>query len=243
MASKVDNIIRTLPIIGQYKQDRERREIQDNYFVTLHSNAGYLESEPTVLGWLKSKGPSKQGTVKYFSDTFPFLKWIPNYNLQWLVGDIVAGLTVGAVIVPKSMAYARLAQLPVQYGLYTSLFGGLVYWIFGTSKDVAVGPVAVASIITAEIIANVEQQHPGENISAPAVASAVAMLAGALVTLLGILRLGWLVDIISLPAVAAFISGSAITVVLGQIPSLMGMNHVSSRDPAFKIALNTLKHL
>jgi solute carrier family 26 (sodium-independent sulfate anion transporter), member 11 len=235
--------IRKIPIVGQYKEDRDKRERQDTFFASLHSNSGYLESEPTVLGWIKGKAPSKNGTKKYITDTFPFLKWLRRYNLQWLLGDLVAGLTVGAVLVPKSMAYARLAQLPVQYGLYTSVFGGVLYWLFGSAKDIAVGPVAVASIITAQIVADIQREHPSETLSAPAIASVVAMLAGALIAFLGILRLGWLVDMISLPAVAAFISGSSITVVLGQVPSLLGMQHVNSRDPAYKIALNIFKNL
>jgi sodium-independent sulfate anion transporter 11 len=243
MASDKTPFVRKLPIIGQYKNDRDKQQRQDSYFSTLHSNSAYLEREPTVLGWIKEKGPSKRGTVQYVTDTFPCLKWVPRYNFQWLLGDMVAGLTVGAVIVPKSMAYARLAQLPVQYGLYTSVFGAATYWLFGTSKDIAVGPVAVASIITAQIVADIRLEHPERELSAPAIASAVAMFAGSLIAILGLLRLGWLVDLISLPAVAAFISGSSITVVLGQFPELVGIRNINSRDPAIKILINILKNL
>jgi sodium-independent sulfate anion transporter 11 len=70
---------------------------------------------------------------------YPFLTWISNYNLQWLFGDMVAGITVGAVVVPQGMAYAKLAELPVQFGLYSSFMGVLIYWFFATSKDITIG--------------------------------------------------------------------------------------------------------
>lgn len=62
-------------------------------------------------------------------------KWIMHYNLQWFVGDLIAGVTIGAVVVPQGMAYAKLATLPVQYGLYSSFVGVVVYWLFATSKE------------------------------------------------------------------------------------------------------------
>jgi solute carrier family 26 (sodium-independent sulfate anion transporter), member 11 len=139
------------------------------------------------------------------------------------------------------MAYSKLADLPVQYGLYTSFVGAICYWIFGSSKDINIGPVAVASIITGAILADVANEHPAE--SKEALAGALAMLAGGVLTGLGLLRLGWIVDLISLPAVSAFITGSAVTICFGQVPVMLGMRGISGRDPAFIIGLNTLKHL
>jgi sodium-independent sulfate anion transporter 11 len=243
MAPKKRSFIRKIPVLGQVHNDREKIQHQNAYFAALHQNSGYIEPTPSVGGWFKSKTPSKNSSITYITDTFPFLKWIRNYNLQWLLGDLIAGLTVGAVIIPKSMAYAKLAQLPVQYGLYTSVFGGAVYWLFGSSKDIAVGPVAVAAIVTAQIVADVTRENPDAHLAGPAIASAVAMLAGSLIAVLGLFRLGWLVDMISLPAVAAFITGSSITVVLGQFPALVGIQNVNSRDPAYKILINVIKKL
>jgi solute carrier family 26 (sodium-independent sulfate anion transporter), member 11 len=139
------------------------------------------------------------------------------------------------------MAYSKLADLPVQYGLYTSFVGGITYWVFGSSKDVSIGPVAVASIITGAIIADIANEHPTE--PREVLAGTIAMLAGAVFTALGVLRLGWLVDMLSLPAVTAFITGSAITICFGQFPVMMGIRHISGRDPAFKIGLNIFKNL
>jgi len=139
------------------------------------------------------------------------------------------------------MAYAKLAQLPVEYGLYTSVFGGLFYWVFGTSKDINIGPVAVASIVTGSIVAEITEQYPEE--SHVVIASTIAMFAGAAVAAIGILRLGWLVDLISLPAVSSFISGTAITITVAQIPPLLGIGGINTREPAFKILINIFKKI
>lgn len=100
---------------------------------------GYVEDDATVNGWLKGVAPKKRSLIEYPKSLFPFVHWIGNYNLQWLAGDLVAGITVGAVVVPQSMAYAQLAELPVEYGLYTSFMGVLIYFFFATSKDITIG--------------------------------------------------------------------------------------------------------
>jgi solute carrier family 26 (sodium-independent sulfate anion transporter), member 11 len=236
-------LLSKLPIVGQYRKDKAVLEAQDNYFATLHAESSYIEPEPTVLGWIRSQGPTKDGVINYIADTFPCSRWVCNYNLTWLLGDVIAGITVGAVVVPQGMAYAKLAELPVQYGLYTSFIGGLVYWIFGTSKDIAVGPVAIASILTGTIVADLEEQHPGNKISSQLLAGLLAMFSGVVLTLIGALRLGWLVDLVSLPALASFITGSAITVTIGQIPAMLGMRKINSRQSAITIGINIFKHL
>ncbi|KAF5528803.1 family sulfate permease, partial [Fusarium phyllophilum] len=95
------------------------------------SNADlYIEEEPTVGEFLREITPSTRAIGEYFYNLFPFLSWVGKYNLIWFIGDLVAGITVGAVVVPQSMAYAQLAQLPVEYGLYSSFMGVLIYWFF-----------------------------------------------------------------------------------------------------------------
>lgn len=99
----------------------------------------YNEPEPTSVEWIRQITPSPRGFVNYLIHLFPFLNWIGRYNLQWLMGDLVAGVTVGAVVVPQGMSYAQLAELPVQFGLYSSFMGVLLYWLFATSKDITIG--------------------------------------------------------------------------------------------------------
>lgn len=99
----------------------------------------FVEDEPRTVDWLRSIAPSGRDVAHYFVRLFPFTSWIGRYNLTWFVGDLVAGVTVGAVVVPQSMAYAQLATLPVEYGLYSSFIGVLIYWFFATSKDITIG--------------------------------------------------------------------------------------------------------
>jgi sodium-independent sulfate anion transporter 11 len=99
----------------------------------------YTEPEPTVGEWLRSLLPTLQGALRYIRSIFLFTQWLPRYNLTWLVGDSIAGLTVGFVVIPQAMAYALLAMLSPEYGLYTSFVGAALYWIFGTSKDIVIG--------------------------------------------------------------------------------------------------------
>jgi sodium-independent sulfate anion transporter 11 len=106
---------------------------------SVDSADSYVEEEPTAVEWLRSIVPTPREVATYGRNLFPFTRWIMRYNLQWLYGDLVAGITVGAVVVPQSMAYAKLAQLPVEFGLYSSFMGVLIYWFFATSKDITIG--------------------------------------------------------------------------------------------------------
>lgn len=114
--------------------------------------------------------------------------------------------------------------------------------IFGTSKDINIGPVAVLSIVTGVIVTEAQEVLP-EEYERYVIASTLALLSGCLVTLVGLLRLGWLVDFIAQPAVDAFVTGSGITISLGQIPTLLGINGVASGDPAYLILIHILTHL
>jgi hypothetical protein len=97
------------------------------------------EPEPTVTGWLRSIVPTASDVPKYVGDIFLCTRWLPRYNLSWLIGDSIAGLTVGFVVIPQAMAYALLAGLSPEYGLYTSFVGAALYWIFGSSKAIVIG--------------------------------------------------------------------------------------------------------
>jgi sodium-independent sulfate anion transporter 11 len=139
------------------------------------------------------------------------------------------------------MAYAKLAQLPVEFGLYSSFMGVLIYWFFATSKDITIGPVAVLSTVTGNVILRAEERLPG--VPRDIVASSLAIISGAIVLFLGLIRLGWIVDLISLPAISAFMTGSAINIGVGQFPALMGLKNVNNRESTYKVIINSLKHL
>ncbi|GAA5959499.1 hypothetical protein JCM21900_004521 [Sporobolomyces salmonicolor] len=187
-------------------------------------------------------GPS--AARAYVSSLFPFTKWILNYNLTWLTGDLIAGITVGLVVVPQSLSYAKIATLSSEYGLYSSFVGVMIYAIFATSKDVTIGPVAVMSLQVSKVIANVQAKEGGHDIPGHVIATALALICGIIVFGIGLFRLGFVVEFISAPAVAGFMTGSAINIAAGQVPSLMGYSNLfDTRAATYKVIINSLKHL
>jgi sodium-independent sulfate anion transporter 11 len=201
----------------------------------------YVEEEPTSWEWLQRITPGPHEIVAYLYSLFPFVHWIGRYNLQWLYGDLVAGITVGAVVVPQGMAYAALAQLAPEFGLYSSFMGVLIYWFFATSKDITIGPVAVMSTITGTIV--LKAKAADKSVPGHTVASALAVICGGIIAFLGLARLGWIVEFISLTAISAFMTGSAINIAVGQVPTLMGITGFDTRAATYKVVINTLKHL
>ncbi|GAA6051245.1 hypothetical protein JCM3770_005890 [Rhodotorula araucariae] len=180
----------------------------------------------------------------YVLSLFPFTRWILNYNLTWLVGDLIAGLTVGMVVVPQSMSYAKIATLSPEYGLYSSFVGVMIYAIFATSKDVTIGPVAVMSLQVSKVIKHVQSQPDGADIPGAIIATCLAVICGAIVLAIGLLRLGWIVEFISAPAIAGFMTGSAISICAGQVPGLLGYSKkFDTRAETYKVIINSFKHL
>ncbi|UJR28605.1 hypothetical protein I4U23_009838 [Adineta vaga] len=203
----------------------------------------YREISPSVKSWLKSKTKNSKYRIKnYFLSFFPFLTWIYRYNLSWFWGDLIAGLTVGAIVIPQSMAYAGLAKLPPQFGLYSCFVGVMIYWFFATSKDVSIGPVAVVSALTGTILDDIHRVYPQYELHI--IASALAILVGCIICLFGILRLGFIVDFIPLPALAAFMTGSAINIAMGQIPTMVGNNRsFDTRQSTYLVFINFWKNI
>ncbi|KAF9256122.1 sulfate permease [Marasmius fiardii PR-910] len=207
---------------------------------------GYPEDGVPVIStrdWLKGYTQDPyQKIIEYFTNLFPIVTWITRYNLQWLTGDVIAGLTVGIVVVPQGMSYAQIATLPVQYGLYSSFVGVLFYCIFATSKDVSIGPVAVMSLTVSQILKFVQEKHPNEW-EGPFIAITLSFICGFIVLGIGLLRIGWLVEFIPAVAVSGFMTGSAINIVTGQLPGLMGITGFDTRAATFHVIINTLKGL
>ncbi|KAG6831481.1 hypothetical protein H0H87_005048 [Tephrocybe sp. NHM501043] len=197
----------------------------------------------SVTDWVQDHTSNpKQRLVDYLTSLFPVFQWISRYNFGWLTGDVIAGLTVGMVVVPQGMSYAVIATLPAEYGLYSSFVGVLIYCFFATSKDVSIGPVAVMSLTVAQVIKHVQASHP-DQWTGPVIASALAFIAGFIVLGIGLLRLGWLVEFIPAPAVSGFMTGSAINIAAGQVPGLMGITGFDTRASTYKVIINTLKGL
>ncbi|KAI5247081.1 sulfate permease [Aureobasidium subglaciale] len=235
-------LAKVLGIKLDYRQEMHAEKITRGESVFSVSSADtFVEAEPTVWEWFRDVTPTGGQMKIYGRNLFPFTRWIGRYNLQWLYGDLVAGITIGAVVVPQGMAYAKLAQLDPEYGLYSSFMGVLIYWFFATSKDITIGPVAVMSTIVGNVVLKAKDSHP--EYQGHVIASALSVIVGAIVCFLGLARLGWLVDFISLTSISAFMTGSAINICVGQIPTLMGITGFSTRDSTYLVVIHILEHL
>jgi SulP family sulfate permease len=152
--------------------------------------------------------------------SLPVLQWGRQYNRDTLLGDGVAALIVTVMLIPQSLAYAMLAGLPPEVGLYASVAPLLLYAVFGTSRVLAVGPVAVVSLMTAAAIG---QHAVAGTPEYWAVAITLAFLSGALLLLMGVLRLGFLANFLSHPVISGFISASGLLIAASQLKTLMGV--------------------
>jgi len=164
--------------------------------------------------------------------------WAADYGLAQARQDLVAGLVVVVMLVPQSLAYALIAGLPAQAGLYASMLPIIAYAAFGSSRTLAVGPVAVVSLMTASALAPLAAAGSPEY---TALALQLAALAGGFLLLFGILRLGVVANLLSHPVIAGFATGSAVLIIIGQIKSLFGMP--GSGHTALQLAASLLAHL
>jgi sulfate permease, SulP family len=167
-----------------------------------------------------SKSSVNKPLLTKFSRYLPALDWLSNYRSQYLVGDITAGIIVTSLLIPQSMAYALLAGLPPQVGLYASILPAILYPLIGTSRVLAVGPVAVDSLMVAAAIGNFSPQSTPEYL---ALAVTLAFLVGAIEIIMGILRLGFLVNFLSRSVTSGFISGAAVIIGFSQVKHLLGL--------------------
>ena len=151
---------------------------------------------------------------------FPILTWGAEYSRQTLVNDLVVAGIVTVMLIPQSLAYAMLAGLPPQVGLYASMAPLLLYAIFGTSRALAVGPVAVVSLMTAAAVSQLASPGSPEYLGAVA---ALAMISGLLLLGMGLLRLGFLANFLSHPVISGFITASGLQIATSQLAPMLGI--------------------
>jgi sulfate permease, SulP family len=163
-------------------------------------------------------------TRRGFRFHVPVLEWVHAYQKTWLKPDIIAGVTAAAVVLPKALAYATVAGLPVQVGLYTAFVPMVIYALLGTSRPLSVSTTATLAILTAAALG---QAAPNGGPVELAVATAtLTLLTGAMLVLASLLRLGFVANFISDPVLTGFKGGIAIVIVLDQIPKLIGIHLV-----------------
>jgi len=157
---------------------------------------------------------------KKISTWLPILTWGQQYSRHTLVSDLLAATIVTVMLIPQGLAYALLAGLPPEAGLYASVAPLLLYALFGTSRVLAVGPVAVVSLMTA---AAISEQGALNGASPWAIAITLAFMSGALLLLMGLLRLGFLANFLSHPVISGFISASGLLIAASQLKTIMGV--------------------
>ncbi|MDN6319629.1 MAG: sulfate permease [Marinobacter sp.] len=150
----------------------------------------------------------------------PVLQWAPQYDRSQATSDLVAALIVTVMLIPQSLAYALLAGLPPQIGLYASILPLVIYAIFGTSRTLSVGPVAVASLMTAAALAPLAEAGTTEYVAGAVV---LAVMSGIMLTVMGVLRLGFLANFLSHPVISGFITASGIVIAASQLKHIFGI--------------------
>ncbi|KAI5463836.1 sulfate transporter family-domain-containing protein [Mariannaea sp. PMI_226] len=202
----------------------------------------YFEDEPTISEFMKECIPTRAGVTQYIQNLFPFANWITRYGFIWLLGDVIAGITIGLVVVPQAMAYALLAQLTPAHGLYTSFTGAVIYWVFGTSKDIVIGTTAVGSLLVGQVVTSVNKSAPGQ-FTNEEIAHALSLMAGTVLLFFGLFRLGWIIEFIPYIPISAFVTSASITIMSTQIPTALGIPNINTREAPYKVFINTFKSL
>lgn len=143
----------------------------------------------------------------------PILSWLPKYNSEDIVGDAVAGITVGLTVIPQALAYSNIAGLPAAYGLYGSFLGCLVYILLGTCKDVPMGPTAICALLTYQVAQGDVYK-----------AILLAFLTGVVQICMGFMKLGFLIDFVSGPVSSGFTSAVSLIIVTSQVKDVLGVH-------------------
>lgn len=172
--------------------------------------------------------PTKKKLILGAQYIFPILQWGPNYSLKLFKSDIVAGLTIASLAIPQGISYAKLANLPPIVGLYSSFVPPLVYAVLGSSRDLAVGPVSIASLILGSMLRQ-EVSPSNDPLLFLQLAFSSTFFAGLFQASLGLLRLGFIIDFLSKATLIGFMAGAAIIVSLQQLKSLLGITNFTKQ--------------
>ena len=169
-------------------------------------------------------GEAKPGLIRRY---LPILHWLPTYQRGWFTPDAVAALSVWALLIPQGLAYATIAGVPVQYGLYTSFVALIAYAIFGTSRQLAQGPSGAVAAVSAAVIGPIVGAAALGTSNAVGYTAALALATGFVYLLLGLLRMGWISNFLSKAVLGGFVLGFAIGIIIDQSQKLLGIDAVS----------------
>ncbi|KAJ9066149.1 hypothetical protein DSO57_1012340 [Entomophthora muscae] len=212
---------------------QRRPSIQSRDGRLYHGTASTKEELKHIAQLLRNEAPD------YFRGLAPSLSWLPKYQRAWLSGDLIAGITVGVMVVPQSLAFATLAGLPVQYGMYTVFMSVIIYAFTGTCREVAVGPAAVISLLMGEAIHRLKD---GSGMQDYEIGAALNLMMAITALIMGSFRLGFLLDLIPNPVIMGFTTGTAFIIMASQISSLFGVPKGDSSD-SIETVIHFFTHL
>ncbi|GAX15830.1 hypothetical protein FisN_3Lh277 [Fistulifera solaris] len=202
-----------------------------------------------VIGDFFSSG--KNCSVADWCETVtPIVSWLKSYDFRSnFITDLIAGLTVGIMIIPQSMSYAKLAGLPVEYGLYSAVFPIYAYACFGSSRQLAVGPVAIISLLLSTGLSSLLEDYPNLSPGTPEyqatynqMAVQISFLVGITYIMLGICRMGFVTKFLSRAVISGFTTGAAVIIGMSQVKYLLGYN-VERTDRFHELIFNMLKNI
>ncbi|KAK7373061.1 hypothetical protein VNO80_06457 [Phaseolus coccineus] len=190
-----------------------------------------------------SKRKTSRGhAVSCLQNLFPIISWLRDYKASKFKDDLLAGLTLASLSIPQSIGYATLAKVAPEYGLYTSVIPPLIYALMGSSREIAIGPVAVVSMLLSSLVPKVEDPvvnpHAYRNL-----VFTVTFFTGIFQTAFGVFRLGFLVDFLSHAALVGFMAGAAVIIGLQQLKGLLGISHFTTKTDAVSVLASVYKSL
>src|SRR6476469_11254578 len=161
------------------------------------------------------------GTISaYLRGRIPIFTWLPAYRRKQLRPDLTAGMALAALAIPQSLGYAAIAGVPVQVGLYAVPVALAAYAIFGSSRQLVLGPVSTVSVMSGSLVAAL---HPVDVSQAVLYTTAVAVAAGIVLIIAAQVRIGWVAEFLSKPIVTGFVLGLTVLVIIGELPNLTGI--------------------
>ena len=175
--------------------------------------------------------------TSFFKQHIPILEWLPNYKKKWIVSDLIAGISVWALVVPQSLGYASIAGVPVEFGLYAAAISLFLYAIFGTSRHMIQGPSSTVSAVVGAAVLAFTAAGSSESIQ---IAANITFFAGLFYVLLSILKMGWISNFIARSVLTGFVFGIAIHIIIGQLPKILGIHveHGSAIPEFFQVLIN-----
>ncbi|XVE55448.1 hypothetical protein DITRI_Ditri03aG0159500 [Diplodiscus trichospermus] len=191
-------------------------------------------------GRKKSSSTKGRHAMSFLEGLFPILSWGRTYKASKFKDDLMAGLTLASLCIPQSIGYANLAKLDPQYGLYTSVVPPLIYALMGSSREIAIGPVAVVSMLISSMVPNMVDPA-ADPIAYTRLVFTVTFFAGTFQALFGMFRLGFLVDFLSHAAIVGFMAGAAIVIGLQQLKGLFGMSHFTAKTDVVSVLGSVFK--